>query len=62
MEIIRHDRDIDPKIDRMIKSNKDFILNSYGYYNKYYQQIQKARNTIGPNIYQFLLHQIDQIQ
>lgn len=53
---------IDIKLDCMISYNKNFILNSHSYYAKYYQQIQQAKKTIGPNIYQFLLRQIDQIQ
>ena len=55
-------KNIELKMESMIKSNKDFILNSHRVYAKYYQQIQHAKHTIGPNLYQFLLHQIDQIQ
>jgi len=54
--------DIDRRMDRMLESNKNFISNPYKFYNQNYQRIQSARNTIGPNLYQFVLDQVDRIQ
>jgi hypothetical protein len=56
------DQTHDLKLDCMLESNKNFILNSNEIYNQNYQRIQSARNTIGPNLYQFVLDQVAQIQ
>jgi hypothetical protein len=53
---------IDHRIDCMLESNKDFILNSHKFYNQNFQRIQTARNTLGPNLYQFVLNQVALIQ
>jgi hypothetical protein len=54
--------DIDRRMDCMLESNKNFISNPYKFYNQNYQRIQSARNTIGPNLYRFVLDQVDRIQ
>jgi len=56
------DQTHDLKLDCMLESNKNFILNSNEIYNQNYQRIQAARNTIGPNLYRFVLDQVAQIQ
>jgi hypothetical protein len=59
---ITNDRQLDLKLDCMLESNKNFILNPYKFYNQNYQRIQAARNTIGPNLYRFVLGQVARIQ
>jgi hypothetical protein len=54
--------DIDRRMDCMLESNKNFISNPYKFYNQNYQRIQSARNTIGPNLYRFVLDQVARIQ
>jgi hypothetical protein len=56
------DWDIDRRLDCMLESNKNFILNSHKFYNQNYQRIQAARRTLGPNLYQFVLDQVSRIQ
>jgi hypothetical protein len=53
---------VDQKLDCMLESNKNFISNPYKFYNQNYQRIQSARNTIGPNLYRFVLDQVARIQ
>jgi hypothetical protein len=59
---VDNNQQLDLKLDCMIESNKDFILNSHDFYAQHRQRIDTARNTIGPNLYQFLLNQVAQIQ
>lgn len=59
---INNDQQLDLKLDCMLESNKNFISDPYKFYNQNYQRIQAARNTIGPNLYQFVLDQVDRIQ
>ena len=56
------DQTHDLKLDCMLESNKNFISDPYKFYNQNYQRIQAARNTIGPNLYRFVLGQVDRIQ
>jgi hypothetical protein len=56
------DQYIDQKLDCMLESNKNFILNSHKFYNQNYQRIQAARRTLGPNLYRFVLDQVARIQ
>jgi hypothetical protein len=53
---------LDCKMDHMLDSNREFILNAHQVYDQYRDQLQAARNTIGPNIYKFVLAQLDLIQ
>jgi hypothetical protein len=52
----------DQKLDCMLESNKNFILNSHKFYNQNYQRIQAARRTLGSNLYRFVLDQVHRIQ
>jgi phenylalanine-4-hydroxylase len=52
----------DQKLDCMLESNKNFILNSHKFYNQNYQRIHNARSTMGPNLYRFVLDQVSRIQ
>lgn len=61
MRITNHQQ-LELKLDCMLESNKNFILNSHKFYNQNYQRIQDARNAFGPNMYQFVLNQINLIQ
>jgi len=59
---INNNWQLDLKLDRMLESNKNFISDPYKFYNQNYQRIQAARNSIGPNLYQFVLDQVSRIQ
>jgi len=59
---IHNDQDIDRKLDLMLDLNRDFILNAHQFHDQNYQRLQAARNTLGPNLYQFVLEQVAQIQ
>ena len=54
--------DFDRRLDCMLESNKNFILNSHKFYNQNYQRIHNARSTLGPNLYRFVLDQVARIQ
>jgi hypothetical protein len=56
------DQYIDQKLDCMLESNKNFILNSHKFYTQNYQRIHNARRTLGPNLYRFVLDQVARIQ
>jgi hypothetical protein len=56
------DQDIDRKLDLMLRYNKDFILNAHRVYDQYRDQLQAARNTLGPNLYRFVQEQVSRIQ
>lgn len=56
------DKIIDAKLDMMIAHNKDLILNAHEIHRQNYQRIQAARNTVGPNLYRFVVSQVAQIQ
>jgi hypothetical protein len=53
---------IDTKIEMMIDQNRDFILNSKKIYAENLDEIQTAKNTITPNMYKFLLSQLNKIE
>jgi hypothetical protein len=53
--------DTEQKIDLMLTKNMQFILNSHQFYQQYQDQIQAARRTIGPNLYRFVVDQVDKI-
>jgi len=53
---------LDCKMDHMLTSNREFILNAHQVYDQYRDQLQAARNTLGPNLYRFVLAQLDRIQ
>jgi hypothetical protein len=46
----------------MIDQNRDFILNSKKIYAENLDEIQTAKNTITPNMYKFLLSQLNKIE
>jgi hypothetical protein len=56
------DQYVDQKLDCMLESNKNFILNSHKFYNQNHQRIHNARNTIDPNLYRFVMDQVSRIQ
>lgn len=53
---------LDLKIDHMLASNREFILNAHQVYNQRRDQLQAARNTLGPHLYRFVQAQIARIQ
>jgi hypothetical protein len=55
-------KNVDRRIEIMLTKNKSFILNSHQFYQQYYDQIQQARRSIGPNLYRFVVDQINKIQ
>ena len=55
-------KNVDRRIEIMLTKNMQFILNSHKFYQQYHDRIQAARCTIGPNIYKFVLAQLDQIR
>jgi hypothetical protein len=56
------DQDLDRKLDLMLHYNKDFILNAHCVYDQYRDQLQAARNTLGPNLYRYVQEQVARIQ
>jgi hypothetical protein len=57
-----NDNSLTLKINMMLSQNRDFVINAKHVYDQHRDQFQAARNTIGPNIYKFVLAQLDQIQ
>jgi hypothetical protein len=57
-----NDNSLNLKINMMLSQNRDFVVNPKHVYDQRRDQFQAARNTIGPNIYRFVLAQLDQIQ
>jgi hypothetical protein len=50
------------KINCMLSQNRNFVVNAKQIYAQYQDQFQAAQDTIGPNIYKFVLAQLDLIQ
>jgi hypothetical protein len=59
---VRNHISVDLKINMMISQNRDFIVNSKQIYDQHRDRFQAAQRTIGPNIYKFVLAQLDLIQ
>jgi hypothetical protein len=53
---------VDQKINCMLSRNRDFVINAKHIYAQHRDRFRAAQNTIGPNIYKFVLAQLDQIQ
>jgi hypothetical protein len=53
---------INLKINMMIGHNRDFIINAKQVYAQHRDRFQAAQRTIGPNIYKFVLAQLNLIQ
>jgi hypothetical protein len=62
LEFDRADVSIEERIEMMIDQNRDFILNSKKIYAENLDEIQTAKNTITPNMYKFLLSQLNKIE
>ena len=61
IDILNH-HDVDHKLDLMLTRNRDFILDAHRVYDQYRDQLQAARNTLGPNLYRFVQEQVARIQ
>ena len=59
---LKTDQDLDHKLDLMLSRNREFILNSHQFHDQNYQPLQAARNTLGSNLYRFVLEQVALIQ
>lgn len=58
---ISTDQGLDLKLDHMLASNRDFILNAHKIHNQYRDQLRLARYNVGPNLYQFVQDQVARI-